>query len=295
MIEVPPWLEWWRGQPGGAGWLERLLALAFECVEAWELELGPPYPGGAVSFAAPAVRADGSAAVLKLNFPEPETEHEADALAFWDGFGAVRLLEHDPGRRALLVERCEPGTQLWSLEDERDADLVAATVLRRLWRRPPEPHRFALLSDRAAEWVDAIPAAWEALRRPLEAALVERVVAFLGEAGPSQGEPVVLHQDFHGGNVLRSARGWMAIDPNPLVGEREYDVGWLVTDRPDALRRDPSPGRQLRRRLDWLAGELELDRERARWWGVAHVLAWGSWEGGWDDEVLMLARLLAEA
>ena len=36
---------------------------------------------------------DGGEAVLKLNpLGEPEAEHEPDALAFWDGRGAVRLL-----------------------------------------------------------------------------------------------------------------------------------------------------------------------------------------------------------
>ena len=51
-----------------------------------------------------------SAAMLKVNFPEPESEHEADALAHWDGDGAVALLAHDPTSRACaLVERCEPG------------------------------------------------------------------------------------------------------------------------------------------------------------------------------------------
>ena len=46
----------------------------------------------------------------------------------------------------------------------------------------------------------------------------------------TQGECVVLHQDFHGGNVLRAAREpWLAIDPKPLVGEREFDTrGWAI-------------------------------------------------------------------
>ena len=44
-------------------------------------------------------RRDGVAAVLKVNFPEPESELEADALAHWDGRGAVCLLDRDDDRR----------------------------------------------------------------------------------------------------------------------------------------------------------------------------------------------------
>ena len=51
-------------------------------------------------------RRDGGAAVLKVNFPEPESEHEADALAHWDGRGAVRLLDRDDRRLEYAHVEC---------------------------------------------------------------------------------------------------------------------------------------------------------------------------------------------
>jgi streptomycin 6-kinase len=93
-------------------------------------------------------------------------------------------------------------------------------------------------------------------------------VAFLHEAGPTQRESVVLHQDFHCGNVLESERGWLAIDPKPLVGEREFDVASLVRDR------RPTTKAAMERRLAYLVERLELDPERARGWAIAHALAW---------------------
>src|SRR6185295_3449782 len=127
-LTVPPGLEWWRDEPGGAEWLERLPRLAAELADEWELELGTPFEPAHISLVLPARRANGSPAVLKVNFPEPESEHEAEALAGWDGKGAVRLLARDDERRALLVERCLPGTQLWAL-DENEANEIAADVL----------------------------------------------------------------------------------------------------------------------------------------------------------------------
>ncbi len=125
--------------------------------------------------------------------------------------------------------------------------------------------------------------------------MVEETVGFLEEAGPSQGEAVVLHQDFHGGNVLRSERGWLAIDPKPLVGEREFDTASLLRDRRDELAKDRAAARRLRRRLDQLCSVLNLDRERARRLGIAHALAWGFSGQGWDDEMVACARWLSEA
>jgi streptomycin 6-kinase len=132
-------------------------------------------------------------------------------------------------------------------------------------------------------------------RTAVERRLIEGIVEFLSDVGPVQGEAVVLHQDFHGGNVLRSERGWLAIDPKPLVGEREFDPGWLLSDRLEELKLDPAPTRRVRRRLDQLSSELGLDRDRILGWGIAHSLAWGSWKGDWDGELVALVGWLAEA
>lgn len=289
-MRVPSALEWWRGEPGGAAWLERLPRLVAECAELWSLRLTEPFEAH-ISYVAPAELPDGRRVVLKVNFPEPESEREPDALLHWNGDGAVRLFAHDPSRRALLVERCEPGTQLWQVPDEEEANRAAAAVLRRLWRPPPAEHAVRLLADQAASWAAELPARWEGLGRPFERALLEEAVGFLRDAGPSQGEPVLLHQDFHGGNVLRATREpWLAIDPKPLVGEREFDTASLLRDRRPELLGDPGAAARMRRRLDQLAAGLDLDRERMCGWGVAHALAWNG-----DEGMIACARLLAAA
>jgi streptomycin 6-kinase len=261
-----------------------------ECAEKWSLTLGAPFEPAHISFVASVQLPGGVPAVLKVNFPEPESEQEAAALQHWNGDGAVRLLAHDDERRALLVERCEPGTTLWELADEVEANTIAAKILRGLWRTPPEAHPFRLLADEAARWAEELPLRWEELGRPFERELLDGAVSFLRETGPYEA-PVVLHQDFHGGNVLRAQREpWLAIDPKPLVGEREFDTASLLRDRRDELASDPNPGRRIRRRLDQLAAELELDRERMRGWGLAHALAWDS-----DELMVACARWLAAA
>jgi streptomycin 6-kinase len=86
-----------------------LPGLVAGCSERWSLSLGDPFTDAYTSLVVPATRADGSDVVLKVQVPDRESEHEAAALSVWDGNGAVRLLAHDPDRRALLLERCVPG------------------------------------------------------------------------------------------------------------------------------------------------------------------------------------------
>jgi streptomycin 6-kinase len=295
VIAVPEGMRWWEQEPGGAEWLARLPRIAADCAERWSLRLAQPFEPGHISLVVAAERADGRPAVLKVNFPEPESEHEAAALEHWNGAGAVRLLEHDPERRALLVEQCLPGTQLWAIEDDEEATRIAASVLARLWRPAPASHGFRPLAVEAARWAEEIPSDWETLGRPFERGLLEAAVGALRELGPSQGPAVVLHQDFHGGNVLRSEREpWLAIDPKPLCGEREFDAASLLRDRRWLLR-EPGSGARIRRRLDLLVAELGLDRERTRGWGIAHALAWGVSGDEHEPDMVECARLLLHA
>src|SRR4029450_14063467 len=110
----------------------------------------------------------------------------------------------------------------WGSLPERGAAETAGGVPGRLWVPPAEP--FRRLEEAAARWAEELP------ERGLDRELVEPVVAFLRDAGPTQRESLLLHQDLHGGNVLRSERGWLAIDAKPLVGEREVDVASLIRD-----------------------------------------------------------------
>ena len=291
---VPEALGWWRRVPGGAAWLDSLPSIVEECAERWSLRIGAPYPDGHVSCVVEAEREDGTPAVLKVNFPEDESRLEPHALAHWGGRGAVRLLADDDATRTLLVERCDPGGQLWSVEDET-ATRIAAGVLARLWRPAPAEPTFRTLAAAAARWEVELQAGWERLGEPFERRLLTEGIAACRELGADQGEPVVLHQDFHGGNVLRAAREpWLAIDPKPLVGERAFDAASLLRDRRWLLGGSGDAAR-VRRRLDQLVAELGLDRERMRRWGIAHALAWGTSGQKVQQDMVECARLLDAA
>ena len=292
-MRVPDGLGWWRAEDGGAEWLAALPGLAAECAEQWDLRLGDPFEPATISLVVPAERRDGMPAVLKITFPEYETEHEAAALAHWNGDGAARLLEADSGRRALLAERLAPARKLNSLPDEAVANTIAAGILQRLWSRPPAP-------DAPFMRLDEVVELWAAVnegRPPTQPRLVDLAAGLVRELLSSPGEPVVLHQDSHTGNMLLDEqRGWLAIDPKPLVGERAFDCAALVRDRRKELMDEPRPLARIRRRLDQLSEQLELDRERIRGWAVVHAVAWGGETGpGWDPAMVACANWLAEA
>jgi streptomycin 6-kinase len=283
-----PGLAWLRHTPEGRAWLDGLPGLVAECSERWSLSLGEPYEYAFASLAMPVTRPDGSPAVLKIQFPDREGKHEADALARWAGEGAVLLLDRDRERRALLIERCLPGTSLATLDPDAALD-VAAGLLPRLWIPAAEP--FQPLADEAAGWAADLPDAWERFGRPFERRLLDAAVEALVQLSATQGPQVLLHQDLHAGNVLAAEREpWLVIDPKPLVGEREFGVAALV--RGDELGRGPA---FVRRRLDRLAGGLGLDRDRVKGWTVGQTLAWAHDDDGFDPGQVEQARWALEA
>ena len=228
--------------------MDALRQLADECAAAWGLALEAPLESEA-SLVIPA-----GDAVLKVNADwHFEAEFEADALALWDGHGAVRLLARDDERHALLIERCRPGTRLWDAGD--DEIEVVSPLLTRLELEPTEPHPFRMVADEADRWLEELPQRYPPSRL-LDAALeVFRTV--------NRDAKHLVNQDLHGGNVLRAGREpWLVIDPKPLVGEREIDGVGLLRNADDPAR--------------WLDAltELGYDRERLWGWGFAHALAW---------------------
>jgi streptomycin 6-kinase len=280
-MRVPEGLGWWSAEEGGAEWLAALPALAEACAERWDLRLGAPFEPATISLVVPAQRRDGTPAVLKLTFPQPETEHEAAALAHWGGNGAARLLEADPERSALLMERLAPARTLRKVPDDAVANAIAAGVLRRLWSTPPAPDApFVRLRDVVDVW-----AAANARRPPTQPRLVDLSASLVRGLLPSPGDV-----------LLDERRGWLAIDPKPLVGECAFDCAALVRDRRTELMSEAHPLARIRRRLDQLSEELALDRERIRGWAVVHAVAWGGETGpGWDPAMVACANWLAEA
>ncbi len=265
-MRIPERIEWLRALTGGPEWLEALPSLVEACVQQWELELGAPYEDSFVSWVAPVTTPDGPA-VLKVQYPHGEAEFEADALAAWNGGGAVRLLAHDRDRAALLIERCEPGHHLSTVGPD-EAISVLIGLLPRLWVEASEP--FRSIADEARDWTGGLPGRWERAGRPFPQRLVHAAVEHLEDLISDVDATVLVHQDLHGDNVLAAEReAWLAIDPKPLLADREFSLAPIIRSNEFGHSRDLVIGR-----LDRLSGELGLDRDRARRWCFGQTVAW---------------------
>ncbi|MFI7294115.1 aminoglycoside phosphotransferase family protein [Streptomyces sp. NPDC050121] len=259
--------------PDGDGWLEKLPEAARQAVDLRELTVDRvQVPGGRSSLVVLVRRADGTPAVLKLAPPRFRPEAERAALAHWGGLGAVQLLEGPETAGVLLLERLHPDVSVRSLAEAK-ALLEAAGTLRRLWVEPPAGQVFETVAERTGRQAEAMrgTAVGSDVGVLVEAALCARE-ELVGTAP----EVRLLHGTFRQSKVLAGERTpWLAVGPDPVVGECAFDLARLVRDRVEDLIASPSGASITRRRVRKLAESLELDPERVRGWTLFRAVESG--------------------
>ncbi|WP_327326398.1 aminoglycoside phosphotransferase family protein [Streptomyces sp. NBC_01210] len=259
------------GDTAADDWLGQLPKTVQESVDRWELDVERVVaPGGRSSLVVLVRQPDGTAAALKAapSFAAPALERAA--LEHWDGWGAVRLLASS--EEALLLERLHPEVSLRSLPEAK-ALLEAAGTVRRLWVEPPADHGFETVAERTARQAEAV----RAFADPGAASVVAAALDARDELTALSPELLLLHGNFRQGKVLAGDRTpWLSVGPEPLVGERAYDLARLVRDRVEDLIAASSGASAARRRVNKLADSLEVDRERLRGWTLFRAVESGT-------------------
>ncbi len=245
----------------GREWLARLPSLVADAASAWQLQVGAPFePGGNVGWVAPVRRADGSDAVLKVECPGHRNPWAAKGLQHWAGRGAARLFDADEASQALLLERCVPGTNGDDLDVAAATKAVASMLAELHAVEPPVEDEFeslAMLVERSRETM------WDWFDRfepPVDRGVVAQADELFTSLSASSPDTVLLHGDLGPGNVVLSERGWLAIDPYPVLGDRAFDAGHSLS-RCDL--------RDAREHVALFADRLDLDARRIAGWAFA--------------------------
>lgn len=272
------------GGAAGRRWLDELPDVVAPLASRWELELGAPYAGGTASYVAAAIRADGTACVLKVALPLDTDDEGTFARAVLvhrlaDGRGCARLLAEDPTVPALLVERLGPNLHELGLPIPRILDTLADT-LRAFWR-PAAPDLDLPTGPEKAAWLaEYVTATWDRLGGPCPRLVVDRALdlcaARAGAFDPTTA--VVVHGDAHGWNALRADKldGTVKfVDPEGLRSEPAHDLAVPMREYNEPLLAGDTP-RLVRERAERLAARAGgLDPEPVLEWGFVERVSTG--------------------
>lgn len=215
---------------------------------------------------------DGQKAMLKLT--DDDSERNGCALmVWWNGNGAAKVLAYDDG--AILLDRATGRRSLaemaWSGNDAQACRIICHAASRlHLPRNASTPALTPL-----HHWFrDLAPAAKK------HGGIMTRCAEVANVLLSSPQNEVVLHGDLHHGNILDfGIKGWLAIDPKGLVGERGFDYANIFTN-PDLANPTRPVGIEpeiFLQRVNIVSEAAGIERQRLLMW----IIAWCGLSSAW--------------
>lgn len=179
----------------------------------------------------PVKRSDGSKAMLRRGYV-PEDRSGLDLLEAWAGVGCAKVYARE-GSTALieLADSSESLIEMAQREDDAQATRILCAIAAELhgWRGKPPATLVPL-----EHW-------FRALIEPAQSGILIECATVAKRLLANQRECVALHGDLHHANVLDfGQRGWLAIDPKGLLGDRAFEYGVLFGNPDLADPRHPS-------------------------------------------------------
>jgi len=157
-------------------------------------------------------------AMLKISLTEEE-KNGSKLMVWWDGLGAVKVFEHD--ENAILMERIS-GTDNLSLTTMAitNRDNEASQIICKVAGLLHECHKKPLPQLVPLEiWFNDL-----FLFADRYGEVLMKCSSIARSLINNQQDIAILHGDLHHGNVLYSSdKGWLAIDPKGLIGDRAFD------------------------------------------------------------------------
>lgn len=199
----------------------------------------------------------------------PEEIAGGTLMAWWDGQGAAPVLAHE-GEALLMVRATGPGSLSEMARSGRDDEATRIICKALDGLHAPREGKLPSTLRPAPDWFGALePTAQR------HGGVLARSYAAARELLLAPRDICVLHGDAHHGNFLDfGERGWLAIDPKGLIGERGFDYANLMCnpDRETAV----TPGR-IARQLAIVCEAAGLEPVRTLQWLLAYAGLSASW------------------
>ncbi|MET0299564.1 MAG: aminoglycoside phosphotransferase family protein [Flavitalea sp.] len=211
---------------------------------------------------------NGMRGILKIATTREE-QSGARLMVYWNGTGAARVLEFDGD--ALLIERASGTRSLMQLvldnKDDEATEIICEVVSElhkpRIGLAPglvPLAERFnSLFALHAGGMFDqCVRSAEMLLQHPRDI--------------------VLLHGDIHHGNILDfDERGWLAIDPKGMVGDRSFDYANIFCNPNLEVAVDRG---RFEQRVTTVCKITGIERDRLLHW----IVAWAGLSAAWHIE-----------
>lgn len=258
-----------RDGEDGRAWIAQLPGQVETFCRQWDLSVDGSPMHGYLGLVVPVRRGD-ELCVLKISWIDDSTVDEGIALSAWNGQGAVRLLETEPAKGALLLERLDHRRSLNEV-GITEAVTIAGRLLRRL--SIPAPSGLRSVQQMAREIYHNLPQRWERFDRPVPRLLLDQV-RDLALQLTTTGENLLVNYDLIYVDILAGMREpWLIVDPKVVAGDPEFGIAQLLWTRLEEIESEGG----LDFHFQLLTEAAELDPVLSRSWTIVRCLDYWLW------------------
>jgi streptomycin 6-kinase len=260
---------------GSAGelWLAQLPDAISQLSQKWEFQPLSAMSNLTYNYCA-VVLMEGSQEkrVLKIS---PDSKRYLAELRALKALGSKvpRVYLSDPGTRAFLMEKLDPGISLKSLvlsgNDDQATEALAKCILGLQEEPPIQIADFPHLRDFLPRF--------QILKGFLPQSLLSLGVDLFASLCQDNSNDRLLHFDLHQDNVIQDGLSWRAIDPQGYVGHPIAEVGAMIRNPWDAFPGHIPMGVVIDRRIQILHEVLGFDLKSLNAWAFCITLLSEVW------------------
>lgn len=269
----------------GETWLAALPQLLHTYLALWKLNAHGEFDNLRFNYVVPVICQDHSLAVLKMGPHRKGRLREMTTLDYYNGQGAVRVLNSAPADGVLLLERASPGSDLSLLDDSTATEIFAGLLRKLQTERHQPPSELSSISIWGLGFEKFLRENRRGINFPKEKII--RADQLFKELHQSCKKNLVLHGDLHHANILQATREpYLAIDPKGLIGDPTFEIGAFIRNPISQLAqlRNFDLDTLLTRRLKTLEHLLDFDPFRMWGWSYSQCILAAIWTATEPDQ-----------
>lgn len=276
----------------GSAWLNNLPTIIKTLQSRWNLSNLTPVGNMTFNYVATATSNTNQAVVLKIGYDRKSIADEMRALRYFNGNGAISLIEYNEEHNALLLQQAIPGVTLKSLYPSQ-----VDTVIDRYVEAMQALHSKPLTTDdnypHISDWLMALD---KAAPHKFPPQVLTKAIQIKNTLLKTANTQLFLHGDLHLDNILQNGNLWVAIDPKGVIGDPEFEIFAFDFIQSTELANPSNINSLLDSRSELIARKSNLNAQRIKEWAFVRLALSAAWsiEDNCDPSwAINLATMLA--
>lgn len=257
----------------GKQWIENLPKITESLSKKWQLTDIVPVGNMSWNYVAKAHCEVHGPVCIKVSIDENLIADEIKALEYFNGFGMIKLIDHDTELQALLLYQAIPGKSLKDLyqSNKEEPIEIYASVIGSLLSAPKAKIN---TKKHVNDWLkafDRVP------KGKLPKNIIFKAKMLSKEMLDQPHDEFLLHGDLHMNNIISDQNEWIAIDPKGIIGPKEFEIACFDFITKDELSSADNIPELFDARAAKLSDLLKIDHSMLKNWVFIRLVLGACW------------------